>query len=147
MAAKIVKTAKKGDKVSVEYTGTLETGEIFDSSKGKPPLEFEVGANVVIKGFDDGILGMKVGEEKEININPKEGYGERNEAYIKELPRTAVPKEVDLKKGMMLIFKREDGLRMPAMVVDIKEDTVVVDFNHPLSGKKLKFKVKLIKIN
>ncbi len=143
MAAKI---AKKGDTVSVEYTGTLESGEVFDSSKGKPPLEFELGSHHVIKGFEDGITGMKEGEEKELKISPEDGYGQHSATYIKELPRASVPKELDLKKGMLLIFKREDDMRMPAVVTDIKKDTVIVDFNHPLAGKKLNFKVKLIEV-
>jgi len=142
----MIKAAKKGNVVSIEYTGMLENGQIFDSSKGKSPLEFEIGSGTVIKGFDNGVSGMKVGEEKEINIEPKDGYGERNENYIKELPKTSVPKELDLKKGMLLIFKREDGMRMPAAVLEIDDKTVKVDFNHPLAGKKLKFTVKLIKI-
>lgn len=140
------KTAKKGDKVFVDYTGKLETGETFDSSKGKAPLEFEVGSGMVIKGFEEGIIGMKIGDEKEIIIAPKEGYGERNEIYIKELPKESVPKELDLKKGMLLIFKRQDGLQMPATLVEINDKTIKVDFNHPLAGKKLKFTVKLVAI-
>lgn len=141
-----VKAAKKGDTVSVEYTGKLETGETFDSSKGKDPLKFEIGANQVIKGFENGITGMKVGEEKDIKVKPTEGYGERNENYIKELPKSSVPKDLELKKGMLLIFKREDGLRMPAAVAEINEDNIKVDFNHPLSGKILNFKIKLVDI-
>jgi peptidylprolyl isomerase len=140
------KTVKKGDVVSIEYTGTLETGEVFDSSKGREPLEFEVGSGSVIKGFDNGVLDMKIGDEKEIKINPDEGYGQRSEAYVKDLPRKSVPESLELKKGMILIFKREDGLRMPATVNEIKPDTVKVDFNHPLAGKKLTFKVKLVAI-
>ncbi len=138
---------KKGDKISVEYTGKLETGETFDSSKGKEPLQFEVGTGRVIRGFDHGVIGMKVGEEKTISINPEEAYGQRNDAYIKELPKQSIPKELELKEGLLLIFKKEDGMRMPATVVEVKEDTVMVDFNHPLAGHKLVFEIKIISIN
>ena len=140
------KTAQKGDTVLVEYTGTLETGETFDRSKGKDPLKFEIGTSQVIKGFETGVTGMKVGEEKNVKIKPSEGYGERNENYIKEMPKASVPKDLDLKVGMMLIFKREDEMRIPGIVADIKADTIKVDFNHPLSGKTLNFKIKLVDI-
>lgn len=139
-------TAKKGDTVVVEYTGKLETGEVFDTSKGKAPLEFELGSGKVIPGFDKGITGMNVGEEKMISIAPENAYGQRNPAYIKDLPRKTVPNEVDVTPGHMLIFKRQDGLSMPAMIVSADSDVVKVDFNHPLAGKTLKFTVKLIKI-
>lgn len=140
------KAAKKGDTVSVEYTGKLESGEVFDTSKGREPLEFEIGAHSVIKGFENGVEGMKIGEEKDIDISAEEGYGQRNENYIKELPKETVPKELELKKGMILMFKREDGMRIPAIVNEINKDTISVDFNHPLAGKNLKFKVKLLEI-
>ena len=81
------KTAQKGDTVLVEYTGTLETGETFDRSKGKDPLKFEIGTSQVIKGFETGVTGMKVGEEKNVKIKPSEGYGERNEKLVREIPR------------------------------------------------------------
>ncbi len=141
-----IKTAKKGDTVSVEYAGKLETGETFDSSRGKDPLQFEIGANQVIKGFENGVDGMRIGDEKDVKIKPSEGYGERNENYVKELPKSSVPKDLELKTGMMLIFKREDGMRIPGIVAEIKKDTVKVDFNHPLSGKMLDFRIKLVGI-
>lgn len=140
------RAAKKGDTVSVEYTGRLETGEVFDTSKGKDPLEFEIGKAEVIKGFEDGVIGMKVGEEKEIPIDPEDGYGKRNEAYVKEVPKQSIPSDIELKKGIILIFKREDGMRIPATVAEVKKDTAMVDFNHPLAGRKLKFSVKLTAI-
>jgi len=140
------KTAKQGDTVSVEYEGRLETGELFDTSKGKDPLEFEIGSHKVIKGFEEGVVGMKISEEKEININPEDGYGNRNENYVKEVPKNSIPKSIELKQGMLFMFKREDGMSIPATVTEIKDDIVKVDFNHPLSGKKLKFKVKLVDI-
>lgn len=140
------KTAKKGDKISVEYTGKLETGETFDTSKGRGPLEFELGSGKVIKGFEEGVIGMKVNEEKEITINPADGYGERNETLIKDIPRKSIPAELELKQGLILMFKRPDGMSIPATIAEVKDDAVSVDFNHPLAGKKLKFTVKLVAI-
>jgi len=141
-----MKTAQKGDTVAVEYTGKLETGETFDTSKGKPPLEFEIGKGMVIKGFEEGVIGMNVGEEKDITIAAEDGYGKRNKNYIKELPKKSIPKDLEIKEGMLLIFKREDSMRVPATIREIKDDTVKVDFNHPLAGKNLKFHVKLVEI-
>lgn len=139
------KVAKKGNNVSVEYTGKLETGEIFDSSRGKP-IEFEIGEGKVIKGFEYGIVGMKVGEEKEVKIKPEDGYGKRNDKYVKEVPRDTIPKEMELKKGMTLLFKKPDGMRIPSIVSEVGDKMVKIDFNHPLSGKTLTFKMKLIEI-
>ena len=141
-----MKTAQKGDTVAVEYTGKLETGETFDTSKGKPPLEFEIGKGMVIKGFEEGVIGMNVGEEKDITIAAEDGYGKRNKNYIKELPKKSIPKDLEIKEGMLLIFKREDSMRVPATIREIKDDTVKVDSNHPLAGKNLKFHVKLVEI-
>ncbi len=140
------KTAKKGDTVRVDYTGKLETGEVFDSSKGKEPLEFELGSGKVIPGFDDGIIGMKEDQEKDITISPEKGYGNRSDNYIKEIPKNSVPEKIKLEKGMILLFKRQDGMTMPCTVNEIGKDTIKVDFNHPLAGKTLKFNVKLIHI-
>jgi len=142
----MTEAAKKGDTVAIEYTGKLETGETFDTSKGKPPLEFEIGTAKVIKGFEEGVIGMKVGEEKELKIKPEDGYGQRNDKYVKEVPKKTIPKELELKKGLILLFKRPDEKRIPATVTEIKDDIVIIDFNHPLAGKTLNFKVKLIEI-
>ena len=142
----VEKTAKRGDNVSIEYTGKLETGETFDTSQGRGPLEFELGSGKVIKGFEEGIIGMKIGEEKEITIIPEDGYGHRNDAYIKDIPRDQVPKELELKKGLILMFKRPDGMSIPATIAEIEEKNIKVDFNHPLAGKTLKFTVKLVAI-
>lgn len=138
------KIAKKGDLVLVDYTGKLETGETFDTSKNGKPLEFEIGAGKIIKGFDSAVVGMKVGEEKKITINPEDAYGKRSENYVKEIPKQAVPKDIELKKGHILMFKRDDGLNMPAVINEVKEKTLMIDFNHPLAGKKLNFEIKLV---
>jgi FKBP-type peptidyl-prolyl cis-trans isomerase 2 len=140
------KTAQSGDTVVIHYSGKLESGEVFDTSKGKSPLEFQLGAKKVIPGFENGIMGMKVGEEKVFTIEPKDGYGERSENYVKDVPRKSVPKELDVHKGMILLFKREDGITMPATVVEFTDEALKVDFNHPLAGKKLTFTVKLIEV-
>ncbi len=137
---------KKGDIAVVEYTGTFDDGRIFDSSKGRAPLEFEVGSGKVIKGFDDALIGMEKNEEKEIRIEAKDAYGERNEALVKEIPKKAIPPTVELKEGLVLVLKTPEGRQIGAIVKEVKKDTIVIDLNHPLSGKALNFKIKLIDI-
>ena len=138
-------TIKKGDKIKVEYTGTLEDGTVFDSSeKHGKPLEFEVGAGQIIKGFDEAVTGMKKGEEKEITLEPKDAYGDPNPALVKKVPKEQLPKEPEPKKGMMLALATPDGKQFPAMIKEVDEKEVSIDLNHPLAGKKLKFKIKII---
>ena len=138
---------KKGDKIKVEYTGTLEDGKVFDSSKGKPPLEFEVGARKIIKGFDEAVTGMEKGQEKEVKLEPKNAYGDVNPELIKKVPRTQIPKEPDPKPGMVLVLKSPDGQQIPARIVEVTDADVTIDLNHPLAGKTLTFKIKIIDVS
>lgn len=134
---------KKGSKIKVEYTGFLEDGSIFDSSKNHEPLEFEVGAEQVIKGFENAVIGMKKGEEKEVTIEPKEAYGPHNPKLIQNIPRDKMPQA---KPGMILVMQLPNGLKVPVQVIKETEKEVVIDVNHPLAGKKLKFKIKILEI-
>jgi len=140
-------TAKKGDKVQVEYEGRFEDGTVFDSSKthGKA-LEVEVGAGKVIKGFDQALEGMKKGEEKEITLTPAEAYGEPNPELLKKIPKEQLPKEQEIKPGMMLLMGLPNGQQMPVKVAAVEEKEATLDLNHPLAGKKLIFKLKLVEI-
>ena len=136
---------KKGDKVKVEYTGTLEDGTVFDSSeKHGQPLEFEAGAGLVIKGFDDAVIGMKKDEEKEIKLTADKAYGDIKADLVKEFPKDQLPKEQEIKKGMMLLMGLPNGAQMPVKIVEVKEDIVMIDLNHPLAGKTLIFKIKVV---
>jgi len=137
---------KKGDKVKIDYTGTLEDGTVFDTSEGKQPLEFEVGAGMVIKGFDAAIEGMEKGEEKEITLQPADAYGDHNPGLLKKIPRDKLPEGQDPKPGMMLALNTPDGKQFPAKITEVDEKEVTIDLNHPLAGKVLNFKVKLIEI-
>jgi FKBP-type peptidyl-prolyl cis-trans isomerase SlpA len=139
---------KKGDSVKVEYEGRFENGEVFDSSsKTGKPLEFEVGSGKVIPGFDNGVIGMEVNEEKEINIEKKDAYGDYREELKKEVPRDALPKEQEPKKGMMLVMSTPEGQQIPARIVDVDDKKVVLDLNHPLAGKDIVFKIKIVEIS
>ena len=140
---------KKGDKVKVEYTGTFEDGTVFDSSQHgdhSHPLEFEAGSGQVIKGFDDAVIGMKKGEEKEITINPEEAYGEYNDELVKALPKDQFPQDKEIKPGMTLVMKLPNGAQMPIKVKEVKEKELILDLNHPLAGKTLHFKIKLVEV-
>jgi len=138
---------KKGDKVKIEYTGTLEDGKVFDTSEGKQPLECEVGAGQLIKGFDNALLGMEKGEEKEITLPPTEAYGDHNPSLIKKIPKEQLPKEPSPEKGMKLLMKTGDGKQFPATITNIEENEVEIDLNHPLAAKTLKFKIKIVDIS
>lgn len=141
-----MKEAKEGDKVKVHYTGKLTSGEQFDSSEGRDPLEFTIGAGQMIKGFDNAMPGMKVGEKKTINIPPDEAYGEINKDAVIEFPKINIPKDMHLEKGMQLQLKDEKGQPFPVIVSEIKEDVILLDANHELAGKELIFDIELMEI-
>ncbi len=134
---------KKGDKIKVEYTGSFESGEVFDSSeKHGQPLEFEAGSGMVVSGFDAAVMGMEVGEEKEFTLNPEEAYGMPDEKAIQKVPKDKFPKEA--KEGMVIGIPLPDGHQIPAKIVKIDDKEVTIDLNHPMAGKVLKFKIKII---
>ena len=137
---------KNGDIVKVHYTGKLTNGEQFDSSTGREPLEFTVGAGQMIKGFDDAMPGMSVGEKKTVSISAENAYGEKNEEAIIEFPRENVPPDMPLEIGMTLELRNESGQPIPVIIEDIKEDVIVLDANHSLAGKELVFDIELVEI-
>ncbi len=138
---------KNGDKVKVHYTGTLDDGTVFDSSEGKEPLEFTIGEGGIIKGFEDGVRNMKLEEEKTIMIKPEDAYGMQQKELMLEFPRDKFPAEMNIEKGGRLILKGHDGQNLPAVVSEVKNDVVVIDLNHPLAGKELTFRIKVIGVN
>ena len=138
---------KKGDKVKVEYTGKLADGNVFDTSDGKGPLSFEVGAKQVIPGFDVQVEGMKNGEEKTFTLSVENGYGPQRDELKQEIPRDKLPKDPEPKEGMMLMMTAPDGKQIPAKIAEVKEDKVIIDINHPLAGKELTFTVKVVGVN
>ena len=138
--------AKSGDKVKVHYHGKLTNGETFDSSEGRAPLEFEVGGGMVIKGFDEGVTGMKVGDKKTVNIPFDQAYGPRNSEMLVEFPKDRFPKDMELEVGLSLMMTDGSGQQFPVVVTEVKEDVVVLDANHPLAGQDLVFDIELVEI-
>jgi FKBP-type peptidyl-prolyl cis-trans isomerase 2 len=137
---------KKGDKVKVHYHGRLDNGETFDKSEGREPLEFEVGGGMVIKGFDDGVTGMAVGEKKTVNIPFDDAYGPRNPDMIIEMPKERFPKDLDIEIGMPLGVSDGQGQQFQVVITEIKEEVVMLDANHPLAGHDLTFDLELVEI-
>jgi FKBP-type peptidyl-prolyl cis-trans isomerase 2 len=137
---------KKGDTVSVHYHGKLNDGSTFDSSEGRAPLEFTAGNGQVIKGFDDAVLDMQVGDKKTVNIPVHEAYGERNQEMMVKVPRTDFPQDMTPEIGMELQMSDEQGHVFPVVVAEVHEDSVLLDANHPLAGQELTFDIELVSI-
>ncbi|BHH82061.1 FKBP-type peptidyl-prolyl cis-trans isomerase [Desulforhopalus sp. 52FAK] len=135
---------RRGDNVKVHYTGTLEDGSVFDSSEGAEPLSFAVGSGQVIVGFDEAVMGMKVGDTKTVDIPCAKAYGERNDEMIIQAPIDQVPPDMDLEIGMRLEMGGANGEILRVVVAEIEETHVTLDANPPLAGKDLKFKLELV---
>jgi peptidylprolyl isomerase len=146
---KFMAQVKKGDTIQVHYKGTLtENGMLFDSSEGRPPLEFTVGEGMVIHGFDNGVLDMNIGEVKVISIPHLEGYGPVNEQMFFEFDKSQLPTDLgEPAPGMELQMMDQEGNHLPVLITEVKETTIVLDGNHPLAGKDLTFEVELVGIN
>ena len=137
---------KKGDKVRVHYHGRLNNGQTFDKSEGREPLEFEVGSGMVIMGFDEGVKGMAVGDKKTINIPFDQAYGPRNPDMVIEMPKDRFPKDMELEVGMPLGMSDGQGQQFEVTITEIKDDSVILDANHPLAGQDLIFDLELVEI-
>ena len=139
---------EKGNKIKVEYEGKFEDGNVFDSSESHGhPLEFEVGAGMVVPGFDNAVIGMMLDEEKEIRIEPKDAYGEVNPEAFRKVSKEQLPTEAEIKPGMMLGVQLPNGQQMPVKVSEVDDKELTLDLNHPLAGKVLLFKIKVVEIN
>lgn len=138
--------AKKGDKVRVHYSGRLSSGETFDSSSGREPLEFELGSGMVIRGFDEGVSGMEEGEKKTINIPVNEAYGPHRPEMMIDMPKERFPDNMELEQGMPLMMSDGQGHSQQVTIAEIKDESVVLDANHPLAGKDLIFDLELVEI-
>jgi FKBP-type peptidyl-prolyl cis-trans isomerase 2 len=137
---------KSGDKVKVHYHGKLRSGETFDSSQGREPLEFTVGSGQVIKGFDQGVMGMQVGDKRTIEIDVLDAYGAKQDEMIIEFPKNQFPADMKPEQGMQLMMNNGSGQSFPVTVTEVKEESVILDANHPLAGQDLIFDIELVEI-
>ncbi|MGD8909200.1 MAG: peptidylprolyl isomerase [Chromatiales bacterium] len=141
-----MKQAQDGDTVRIHYTGTLDDGTQFDSSTGREPIEFTLGEQSVIAGFEAGVKGMQEGEQKSIHIPADEAYGQRNESLVEDIPRHNFPQEMELQVGMQLQAQSPDGERFNVVVTALSEESATLDGNHPLAGESLNFDLELVEI-
>ena len=138
--------AKSGDTVRIHYTGTLDDGSTFDSSKGRDPLEFKLGSGQVIPGFDTAVTGMSVGDSKTVTLPPEEAYGAHNPDGVQAFPRANIPADIPLEIGTQLQMQTPQGQPVQVVVAEVTEDSVMLDANHPLAGKALTFAIELVEI-
>ena len=137
---------RDGDKVKVHYHGRLRNGETFDSSEGRDPLEFTVGAGQMIKGFDEGVKGMQMGQKKTVEIGADDAYGQREAENLIEFPKDQFPAEMKPEPGMQLMLSNDEGQQFPVVVTEVKDDSVLLDANHPLAGQDLIFDIEMMEI-
>lgn len=138
--------AKNDDKIKVHYTGTLEDGTVFDSSREREPLEFTVGGGEMIKGFDDAVVGMAVGESKKFTILAADAYGERRDEMVFDVERSQLPEGMEPEVGQHLQTEAEGGHPVILEIVSIEDEKVTLDGNHPLAGKDLNFDIEVMEI-
>ena len=137
---------KDGDTVRVHYRGRLGNGDVFDESTGGEPLEFRVGAQQVIAGFDEGVRGMAVGERRTIEIEVDDAYGPRVDQLVSQVSRAGMNMEGEPEVGMSLLMNLPDGNQIPLTITEVTETHVTLDANHPLAGQKLIFDIELVEI-
>jgi len=142
-----LKVAKEGRSVKVHYRGTLDDGTVFDSSyEREQPIDFQVGAGQMIKGFDEAVDGMKVGETKTVNIPSDQAYGPRYDEAVRDVPRNSFPEDFEFREGI-IVEGEANGQPVRGAIVGVENEVVTVDFNHPLSGQDLNFDIELVEVN
>lgn len=144
MSAQQERTVVIGDQIRVSYVGRFENGSVFDSSEGREPLEFTVGEEQVIAGFDRAVVGLKPGESCKVTVAPEDGYGEHVPEMVAEVERHLIPDNDKLVLGSMLEVGLEDGQTLEVQVVELSDELVVLDGNHPLAGKELHFEIEML---
>lgn len=135
-----------GTRVLVHYTGTLDDGTQFDSSRGREPLEVIIGQNMVIPGFERAIVGMEIGQTMTVTLAEEDAYGPHNEEMVIQIPRASFPPEIPAKVGEQLVLRSPEGHEVPALIVDINEQEATIDANHPLAGFALTFEIELVSV-
>jgi FKBP-type peptidyl-prolyl cis-trans isomerase 2 len=138
-------TVSSGKSVKFDYTLTVDNKEV-ESTKGKEPLEYIQGQNMLIPGLEKELEGAKAGDEKKVVVKPEEGYGVVNPSLVREFEKDKLPKGMEPQKGMILEMQDPQGATFPCTVTEIKDKTIMLDFNHPLAGKELTFDVKIVSV-
>jgi peptidylprolyl isomerase len=133
--------------VSVDYKGTLQNGDVFDTSHGRQPLEVKMGAGQLIAGFEKELMGMSLNEKKSFTIDPEDAYGQRNEGLMRDIARTDVPSEINPEVGMTVGMYTPEGQQIPAQIVHVDNEKISLDLNHPLAGKTLTFDIEVVGIS
>lgn len=133
-----------GSKVKVHYTGKLNDGTVFDSSQDREPLEFTVGQGQIIQGFEEAVRGMEAGDSTNVTIECEKAYGQRRDDMILEIPKDKFPDEIPPNVGQQLMLRHPEGQEFPALIVDVTEDKITLDANHPLAGEDLNFEIELV---
>lgn len=141
-----MKQVRKNDSVKVHYKFTTDDGLMFSSKDNKEPLQFIVGKGNLLKPIEDGVIGMKLNETKTIKIPHEKAYGHVKKELIQEIGRELLPKNVEVKEGLQLTCKQEDGSEVHFRVTKVMEKSIIIDANHPLAGKDLEFEIELIEI-
>ena len=138
--------AKEGDKVRVHYEGQLSDGTIFDSSLAREPIEFTLGQDTVIPGFEQAVIGMEAGESKDVSIPPEDGFGEYSEDLVVNIEKSILPPDINPELGMQLEVSSEEETPRVFTIAKIAEDSITLDGNHPLAGKEIAFTIELLEI-
>ena len=139
--------AEDGSKVKVHYKGTLNDGTVFDNSYDRgEPIEFQVGADTMISGFNDAVVGMAVGEKKKVSLEPAQAYGPVNPDALSEVSKENFPSDFDFKEGQVVQGQNDDGQPVVGTITEVKENVVSMDFNHPMAGQSLNFEIELVSV-
>ena len=138
--------AKAGDTVRIHYTGRLEDQSLFDSSADRDPLEFKIGESDVIRGLQEGVVGMAPGQKKSIVLSPEEAFGQIHAELIVDVETNRLPKNITPTIGAELQLKRQDGQSINVRISNATDETVTLDANHPLAGRTLFFEIELVEI-
>jgi len=133
--------------VSVHYKGTLQNGEVFDTSEGRHPLEAEMGVGQIISGFEKALMGMSLNGKKVFTLDPEDAYGQKDESLTHSFPRADVPAEINPEVGQTVALATQEGQQVPALITEVDDEKVVVDLNHPLAGETLTFDIEVVGIS
>lgn len=133
--------------VSVDYRGTLQNGEVFDSSQGGQPLEVQIGVGQLIAGFERELMGMALNDKKKFTLSPEDAYGQRDEGQTRDFDRSDFPPELEPQVGMTIALQTPEGRQLPAQITYLDEEKLSVDLNHPLAGESLTFEIEVVGIS